>query len=560
MHERAALIRIVESFVFNRPKFLAAALVCAAITLGPAVAATQAVAGIGEDAVGIPRGSLRIAVSNSWQRWDRDFSAHGAGLGAAFSGDVLGADRVALLTPLRDRLRSLTGDNSLSIGFGTTRVSLNRLVRTSPVLAELGLTDWLSVSAMVPVVFTHTEVNFFLNPTQTEGSVGFNPAAGSAAAADTNRLLLAQLQAAHDQLSARIAGCRADASGANCAQILVTGDAVNGQAQQFSAGIAEIYDAASGTFVPVARSAADVAIRGRVQSLAAQYQGFGINTITLPGPAAATMLNGAATPRLFTSPSYGFASDSLQSIERFGIGDIELGARVQLWNTLAGRARFSPPPGLRTRSAVAAIVRLGTGKADAPSDYFDVGTGDGQTDVEIRSQNDFIFGRRFWTSVVGRYGWQRADERTMRIAPSSTPFPEAFRTQRVKRDLGDYFELEATPRVSLTSYLALAGQYHYRRKMADRYTGIFAARDPNGGAVRLDASVLGAGTATTAQRASIGFIYSTVEAYDRRSAWLPLEVSYLHQETVTGTGAAAKLSQDLIRLRVYLRLFGGDRR
>lgn len=557
---RALFIHIVELFLAFRRSFLASALLCVAVSAPSSAVAAQAVAGIGDDAIGIPRGSVRIGISNSWQRYDRLYAANGAPLGAAFSGDVLGANQVESLGPLQDRLRSLTGISNLSVGFGTTRVSLDRLVRTSPVLAELGVTNWLSVSVMIPVVLTRTEVNFFLNPKRTEGTVGFNPAVSSTAARDTNTQLLGQLQNARDQLTGRIASCRADASGADCGQILATGESINNQSQQFSAGLTQIYDATTSAFVPVARSAADVALRARVQALAAQYQGFGVNAITLPGPAAAAMLNGASAQQLFTTPGYGFSADSLQTIERFGVGDIELGARLQLWNSLSGRARFDPPAGLRTRSALAAIVRLGTGSPHSPSNFVDVGTGDGQTDVELRSRNDLVFGRRFWASVTARYGWQLADERSMRIAPPSIPFPAEFRTQRVRRDLGDYFELEATPRIVLASYFAIEGQYQYSRKPADRYAGVFTATSPAGDQVHLDASVLDQGTASSAQHAAIGFVYSTADAYSRRDAWLPMDVSYQHLETITGSGAAPKLSQDVIRLRVYLQLFGGDRR
>jgi len=109
----------------------------------------------------------------------------------------------------------------------------------------------------------------------------------------------------------------------------------------------------------------------------------------------------------------------------------------------------------------------------------------------------------------------------------------------------------------LNEFVALAGRYAYRRKFADAYAGTFPVSDLNGQSVTLDAATLGLGTEAREHRFGGSVTYSTVAAFERGRARIPLEISYLHFQTTRGAlGFVPKLSEDQVQVRVYGRLFG----
>ena len=174
-------------------------------------------------------------------------------------------------------------------------------------------------------------------------------------------------------------------------------------------------------------------------------------------------------------------------------------------------------------------------------------------DVELSGATDLIFGRGVWLSAVARYGMQLPDEPEVRVpAFAGQVVIPADRLQTVERDLGDYLELELTPRVAINRYFTLTAQYQYRRKGEDSYSATGGSED--------DVSALGFGTETYEHRAGVGVTLSTVPAYlDRRANW-PADVTYLYRRTVAGGGQLAwQTGQHQVSLRVYLRAFGRSR-
>jgi hypothetical protein len=213
------------------------------------------------------------------------------------------------------------------------------------------------------------------------------------------------------------------------------------------------------------------------------------------------------------------------------------------------------------RVAAGAFARLATGQLERPDDIFDIGTGDAQTDFEGNGAIDLVFGRRFWASVVGRYGAQLVDQRTYRIPDvARNPFIMKYREQIVSRDLGSYIELEASPRWVYNDYLSLSANYLYRRKGEDKYTGMFTTEDPTGEPITLDASILGVGTEQREQRIGGGASFSTLRAYDRGRSRIPIEVQFSHWQSISGSGYAPKQFTTQIQVRYYTHLFGAPLR
>jgi hypothetical protein len=111
--------------------------------------------------------------------------------------------------------------------------------------------------------------------------------------------------------------------------------------------------------------------------------------------------------------------------------------------------------------------------------------------------------------------------------------------------------LDVTPRVFVGEWLAFEGMYGHEHTDAATFTGADAS--PCSSCTVLPNSILP--TPLTVQRLGIGVRYSTVDAFLRRRARYPVEVSYRHLETITGDPGAPKLFRDQIQLRIYYRIF-----
>ena len=535
------------------------------------MASAQSVLGPGDDATVPPQGVFRFRVLTVWTRSDERYGLNTPGrepgspepLGVDFTRDTLGVQQIEALVPLRTGLRALAGNPALEVSLGRTDLDLHTSTTAVPLAADFGLTNRLAISVNVPIVRTRTEAFFRINPAGREGNLGFNPALSDQTARDAGNALVGQLRTAATTLTNQRAFCLANPTANGCPALNANGaaaDALIADATAFANGIAQIYSDPGLPFVPVANSDVDLAIRGRVAGITSGFTSFGVGGITSAGPAAAlNVLGRADAQRLLSDPTFGFAADSLANIVRIGVGDIEIAAKLQPLNTLSDDERYTPR-GWNIRSAITALVRLGTGRTDSPDNFVDLGVGDGQIDLEVRAHSDLVFGRRFWTSVNGRYGWQLADHRVLRITDPNRPLAEAYRRQRVDRDLGDYWEAEVIPRYVFSEYVAIAGHYSYRNKEQDVYSGVFSDTNTVGEPVTLDASVLNAETQQTEHRAGGGIVYSTLAAHRRGRSRLPVELSYQYLRSIKGSGGKTpKAAQHVIQLRAYISLFG-DRR
>lgn len=528
----------------------------------------QTVLGIGDDATVVGRGVLRLRLATSSTRYDSRYGGGAEGrssvpLGFPLTFDSIGAAQLPSLLPVRAALRQITGLPSLELSLGRSVARVTATVQSFPLAVELGVTDRLSIGLLVPIVRTRSEVSFNANPLGREGNIGFNPALSNETLREQNNSLFAQLDAAASALAARIGECQATPNASGCAIVNQRGAAELARTASLTAGLRQVYG--TGTFVPTVGSTADAAIRQNVQDLAATYTDvFGLRDsqnqplITSAGPESARTLVGANDLNTILADSdVGFGIAPIQTIQRIGVGDIEVGAKFQLLGTLNERQRLSSPEGFHFRTAITGIARLGTGTPDLPQNIVDIGTGDGQNDVEARSQSDLVFGRRVWFSVVGRYGIQLADERVLRVTDRLTPLAEAFRQQLVSRNLGDYLEVELTPRFIVNDFFSVSAQYSFRRKEQDRHTGRFQTADASGNPIELDASILDAGTEQQESRAGAGIAYSTVLAHQRGRARYPIEIFLHHVQTISGSGAGVqKIKQQMLQLRLYRRVFG----
>lgn len=531
----------------------------------------QRVLGVGDDALVLPRGVLRVRTLGQWTSFNERYGMDTPGrpdgalepLGINFTLDTIGVRQFPDLDSLQRGLRLLTGNPDFGLTLGNTRVNLNDRVAAIPFVIDAGLSQRFSIGIQIPYVKTTSSVFFGVNTNQREGNLGFNPALANATAAGVNTTMFNQFTAAAAQLSASLAACQGSTA-PQCAPL----NAQRGNAQAliasssgFAVGVNEIYS--TSPFVPITGTDAQLAIEARVAAFRALYASFGVNSITSTGPfAAQNRLTLPDAQTILSDPAFGVAADPLQTTTRGHIGDIDVGGKFLVFDSFgnSSKARMSPE-GLNFRASVGGVVRLPTGQSDSPNNFIDIGTGNGQTDLEGRLYADLLVGNHFWQSFVVRYNDQLADNQFMRIIdlPDKELAP-LYRRQKVRRDLGNAFEFETSPRIVLNDFFAVSGQYLYRRKGQDHYTGTFAipAAVTGFADITLDASTLDLETETTEHRLGGGISFSNLFAFEEGKAKIPFEVTYLHWQTVRGAGGnQSKFFTDQIQLRLYARLFGG---
>jgi len=562
-------------------RVFARVLVFIPILANPATA--QRVLGVGEDALVLPRGVFRLRTLAQWTSFNERYGMDTPGrpdgalepLGVDFSLDTVGVKQFPTLATLQTGLQQLTGNPSWYATLGNTVVGLRDRVTTFPLVFEAGISNRLSIGIQVPYVRAQTTAFFNVNTTGIQGNIGFNPALGGSTASAQNATMYAQFTTAASTLQASLNACSADPNASpSCPTLLANQATANNliaNSRSFAGGavgpVGGAFSPQGGVyttspFVPIAGTDAQLAIEAHVAAFKALYQQFGVNSITTTGPfASQSRLTVTDAQRILTDPSFGFSADSLQSVNRSHIGDIDIGGKLNLFDSFGRntRSRLSPT-GFNFRTSIGGVFRLPTGQIESPDNFIDVGTGRGTKAIEGRWFSDVLLGSHFWQSFTLRFNKPFSDEQEMRILdlPDEELAP-LYRKQMVERQLGSTFEFETAPRLVVNDFLAISGWYMYRHKQQDHYTGTFTipAAVTGFSDITLDASTLDLETEQKEHRLGGGISLSNLYAVDQGTARIPFEVTYLHWQTVKGWGGnQPKYFTDQIQLRLYARLFG----
>lgn len=523
------------------------------LLLAPALSAAQTPAGALEDAIVVPRGVVRMELGGSWHSWRERYDSAADGsplservsLGAEFSADAYGADQHSALFLPQVALRELIGDPTLATNLGAVRTRADAVVGRTVFRMQLGLGARVAMLASVPYVQTRMSLSSDVDA--TAANVGLNPGLASGEALARNAAFSDAARGAANSMLALVAVCAESPGSPGCGPVdadPATAAAIAEQADEVASLLALLYGSSSGAgleFVPIAGSSVHDAVGARVQEIATALDGYGITEL-----AADARPTGAAP---ITSGQLALSDASVTGqVERFGIGDVEVGAKLLLLDTFGRLPDASRPASLALRLAVGGVFRYGRESADSVGNPLDIGIGDGQNDVEGRAWLDVGISPRVAISGMARYGVQLADE-------AEAALPGTF-PGTVERDLGDYLEIEVSPRVALSRNLALAGVWRTRRKDVDVYSGTLQMED----GTPVDAALLGLGTETREQRVGGGIAFSTLDSYGRGLTRLPIDVSYVYTRTISGAGRlTAHSAEHRIMGRVYLRLFGNTR-
>jgi len=548
----------------------------ALITILASPAGAQRVLGVGDDALVLPRGVFRFRILGQWtwfnERYGKDTPGRPDGalepLGVDFTLDTIGVRQFPNLASLQGGIQQLTGNPNWFATLGNTVVNLRDHVTAIPFVFELGLSKRFSVGMQIPYVKTQSSAFFNVNTNGTQGNLGFNPALGSTAAAAVNTAFNTQFTQAANTLQASLDACAANpAASPSCpalnAQRANAQSLVN-NSRAFSGGVNQIYT--TSPFVPIVGTDAQLAIEARTaafRALYTQFLGAGNPILaTTTGPfAAQTRLSVRDAQTILTAEPFGIQADPLASVSRSHLGDIDIGGKVALFDTFhqSTEARLSPK-GINFRAAAGLTFRLPSGQIESPDNFIDIGTGRGAKTVEGRLFSDLLVGSHFWESFIVRFNKAFSDTQEMRIIdlPNQELAP-IYRRQTVDRTLGSAFEFETSPRIVVNDFFAVSGWYMYRHKQHDSYTGTFTipAAVTGFADVNLDASTLNLETEQTEHRFGGGLSFSNIYAFDQGKAKVPFEVTYLHWQTMGGSGGnQPKFFTDQIQLRLYARLFG----
>ncbi len=528
-------------------------------------AGAQRVLGPTADATVLPRGMLRVTTGPEWGRGHERYATGNGGpargavepLAAAFNTDSLGGTQLPALAAVASGLRDIVGGAAgLPITLGALETRFDVSVARTPIHIEYGLTRRITLGAMFPLVKTWTEVSLQPNRTRDGSTVGINPNQFAA-----NLSVVSQLQAAGQALTQLVVSCTGSTTPA-CAA--VNADRLRALALVQSAttvanGIEAVYGTSTAKrgnrFVPADSSTLQRSVAARLATLSSDFADFlgppptGTGWITAR-PVGATQFSWGNLQRVLTDTAFGIGVDSLTSVGISRLGDVELGARVLLVDGVGGVPQRATTGGVRLRLAVEGVVRLGTGTRDSLHHLADIGTGDGQRDLEGRVMADLLLGRRAWASVAARYTLQQADQIRTRVPGAFVdPFPRASSIQTIDRDLGESYSLEVSPRWIVSDNVGVSGSWQLYRKGDDTYLDSAGA----------DLPVLSFGSEQMLQRAMVSVTYSTMAAYFQGRARTPMEVSLSAGRTLSGYGGTYRQSLMSLTLRVYNQLLEGRR-
>ena len=493
------------------------------------------------DARVLPRHAIGARLLTSWTRWDELYGIPAAApnnVAWSLNTDSLGPAAVPQLGTSESAIRSLSGLTTFRLTAGNIVAAADSRVVTAPLILEYGITSRVTIGAVVPLVETRSVVSAQLNPKLGLANVGPNPTLTNATARTNAATLVTSFRTAATQLQVKLTQCEATPSGSGCDVILAQQADVTSLIQStgaFTTGVETLYgtdaEHPGQAVVPINSSPAQQAIYARIQGMVAQYGKFlpsaqiNGNVVGAGGPAAYRDLQA-----LLVSAGY----DTLGLVDRASIGDVSLGATMQLINSLTDTAATHG-----YRVSVSGSFRFATGQPGSRNRLFDVPTGYGQPGVQVGGAADAIFSRRYSGTAVGSFTKQLGSIDVSRVPnglnavfPLSEPAAGTF-------SAGDVLWLWVEPRIRITGYLTLNAQYMLTHVGADQYT---PASNGNG--------LAGFGSATT-QSVGFGFAYSTVGVGGPMGRALPVELTFSHLETIAGSGGP-KPTREQIGLRVFL--------
>jgi hypothetical protein len=486
--------------------------------------------------VGVPAGAARLEADGAFEIWDHEFvDGEQRPVGARFTTSALGSSLIPSLSSSDALIRSITGisDYSLSLGALAGDASADR--GTGMFGASIGLTDWLTIFGRIPYVRSRVQTTLDFDP--ETGDAGLTPDPFQQGG------FFQEFDNAISTLSARIAAGVYD--GDPSQRALADATLASGTALRDNLFLLLANPESAAPFVPIATSAAGGAITQQVTSLQGTLSGsLGVTGFSAT-PALPAVAATSADILAYLNDPAGAGIRTGESLVSFR-GDAEAGVGITLvdgWDRGKKRGGF--------RAAVEGLVRFPTGSTARANQVLGLGTGDGQTDVEIRGTVDVGSGP-VGARLEAGYNRQLAADFIEIVASPTQPFAGLDRLTNVHRDPGDVTTLGIRPFFRLARTFAIIGQLELRSRQLDKVSYVSAADSIPG----VDPSVSAEGTDGKATYGGIGVTYSNPGArYPGGRGW-PVDAGWTYERVLSSSrGIVPDVHRVRVRLRVYFGLF-----
>lgn len=454
--------------------------------------------------------------------------------------DVFGAYLDARLVPPLDSLDAVLAAFFPTLGLSTPAASAlgdlqydALLERTrAPISLNFGVSDWLAAFAVVPIVQGQSFVveqfdSLAANAGNASTAFGGNPVA-----------LFQELNTGIAELEAIVL---ADTLGSG---LQTEAERLLGEARAYEAGMLAV---AQQPYIPTDSGPNGRELTGFYDELRSGFQAF---EITLPAVPLAAEITTQQAVALTSGPEFGIEPPQSRSTG-IKFGDIEVGLSFQPFNSFRQRPG-RPRPTVPIRAKLDALYRLATGSPPKAYRLFDIGTGDGQPDVEVRGTLDMGFGRRFWVSLFAGYNIQLEAEIERLITSRLSPIQLGAYTTTVLWNPGDVLTLMAAPRINLTRVITFSGLFMLTHHGRDQ---VQPAGPVNSGAPFVP-SDLEEGTEWNARSLGFSARYSTTNWSGDRRSGIPVEVELTYLNTASGRdGIVPKRNIWQVGLRYYQNIF-----
>ena len=484
--------------------------------------------------VGVPGGVLRLELDGSLETFDRRFrDGHLEPYGTDLSSNALGSDRIPRLADADAQIGSVIGNPGYRLNLGVLTTDALADVGTGFLGLSLGIVNRITIFGRIPLVRTRVQPRVHLD--SSSGDAGLNP--GQAAQLP----FFSQFDAALATLGSKLASGDYDADPAQRALAVATLANATALRSDLFGLLGDPTTAAP--FVPTSASGAGAAIDARLTSLQSTLE----NSLAVPGFTTLPALPDATITQVeFLQVVSGTLGLRLEDRPVSYRGDAEAGASVTLadsWDRGNRRGGF--------RTAISGLVRFPTGRVDRSDNPLDIGTGAGQTDLQIDLVTDVgsgPLGARF----TGTYVRRLSSDIARRVTAPGQPLVGPERLAFVRRDPGDILSIGVQPFYRLARSLALsAGLEHWTRK-----SDVVSYSNPADAIPGVDASILAAESSANATLLSVGLTYANPGGLRPGGTGLPVDASWSYERVLrAGGGRVPDTHAVRGKFRVYFGLW-----
>jgi len=490
----------------------------------------------------LTRGTARLDFAPSFWGWDSRYGIGPGGsprveaLGVDLTTDAMGSTMLPHLRDLELSLRDALSEPTYRVRLGRSRALVEQSRLVFPFRLEVGVTDWLTVGAMVPLVRPRTELTFAFDADSLSADLGPSPRV-------TSPGMVSQFLEGFQAVLAAARDAHPDHPEVAAAQAFY--DALFGAYNQAS-------------FFPVSGSGAGDQLQERLDHFRSAFTSLGVNGFPESLPMAQDYLDEARF-REYLAGGAMQAAPLANWTQMWTLGDVELSASFRLLHGGFARDSLGEVSRFRYQLGAGGLVRLGTGGQADPNRFLDQDPADGQTDLEWNVFGLVELGSRFGAWGQYRQGIQTEGEVVRRIAAPEETLPHRARLASVYRTPGDYRELDLNPRLYLTPAMSFGVRYRYWHKGADSHRAQPPFPDPPPAGVDPlpTAPLLDRGTEQTLTELGFTGTFSSVDAHARGKSPVPFHIRASYFMPLDGRGGRTpKGSRFEAGLTVY-HLFWG---